>query len=1188
MCLSTILTWMIEYMYRKLEPGICTSTMVVSMVFLSIVLTSCSTDKSRSTGEVFELVDTSNTGIRFENNLTYEYEFNIYRYRNFYNGGGVAIGDINNDGLPDIYFTGSQVDNRLYLNKGDFEFEDITEKAGVAGAHAWSTGVSMADVNGDGLLDIYVSNSGIVEGDNRKNELYINNGDLTFDEKAEEYGLADDGYSTDAQFFDYDGDGDLDVYVLNNSYRRIGDFDPSNNTRHIRHDTGGDKLYRNDLVSESSEQSPASDSTHPHFTDVTEAADIHESEIGFGLGVSVGDVNRDGLPDIYVSNDFFERDYLYLNDGDGTFTDVLEDRIRSISAASMGGDIADLNGDGYPEIFVSDMLPREEKRLKTVTSFDNWERYQSYISDDYHHQFTRNTLQLNRGPIQTAAWGQNRRSKGSVRFSEVGRFGNVHASDWSWGGLIADFNHDGHRDLFIPNGIYQDLTNADYLENIRDEDTMGRLVSPDSVDFKTLIEMIPSNPVQNYMFAGTSDLRFSEVGTSWGISTPSFSNGAAYGDLNNNGALDLVVNNLNMESFVYRNTTPETHPERAWLQVEIDGRAPNTFGVGTQVTAWFEDRQWFSEQYPVRGFQSSMRPLLHFGLGREVSSAGRLDSLVVNWPRGGKTTLMDVDVNQRVTVTHPAETTEADSNAPLETAPPDTESVADSSERQDERTDSKRQPPLFRKVRPFERSFSWRHEENEYNDFNRQPLLFHMRSTEGPPICTGDVNGSGNEDLFVGGATEQSGRFFFRDENGTVTEVEPPALADDQRSEDTDCALFDADGDGRLDLYVASGGSEFPASSSALMDRLYLNEGNGEFTRSSQMLIQASGGFEPTGAVAAGDYNEDGHVDLFVGARMQPFAFGRPADGHLLLNDGTGRFVEKTDSLMPGLRDLGMITDAEWGDVDGDGALDLVVAGEWMPLTLFRNEDGTFVNRTSEAELDESTGWWKAIELVDLDGDGALDLIGGNHGLNSRFRASPDEPVEMWVDDFDSDSSIEQVISVSKNGDQYPMALKHDLLDAIPTLKEKYPTYESYAGETIRDVFSDEALESAIHYEVEQLESIIGWNDGDGTFSLRSLPREAQLAPMYAIHVPSDRSNGRRTVLMGGNLYEAKPEVGRYDASYGAVLRAGRDTVTSVPPSSSGFFVDGQIRSISALAGDERDLIVVGTNDDSLRVFESR
>ena len=808
----------------------------------------------------------------------------------------------------------------------------------------------------------------------------------------------------------------------------------------------------------------------------------------------------------------------------------------------MGADMADLNADGYPDLFVTDMLPKHEVRLKTVTSFDSWQRYRAYVRDDYWHQFTRNTLQLNRGPTPESP----------VHFSEVGRFSGVEASDWSWGALIADFDMDGERDLFVANGIVQDLTNADYLVEIRDEATMKELTGENYVDWETLIDMIPSNPIPNHMFAGSENVLFHDVTTEWGLGYPGFSNGSAYGDLDNDGDLDLVVNNLNMEPFVYRNRAERRHPRRRGLQLELTGAPPNTHAVGAQATAWADGRKWFVEQQPARGFQSSVDPVLHLGFG-EVES---LDSLVVRWPGGQRTTLHDVELGSR-----------------LKLAYYDTEPASE--------PDAQSARTVLDRLDPTALGLTWSHRENLYNDFSRQPLLFHMRSTEGPPACTGDVNGDGRPDLFLGGAKGQSGAVFAQIPGGGFKQMEQSALDSDGESEDTDCVFFDAEGDLDLDLFVASGGSELPASSSLLLDRLYLNDGAGGFKHSEEFSISTPRGFEPTGAVAAADVDSDGDVDLFVGARLQPFAFGHAADAHLLFNDGAGAFREVTDSRAPELRAVGLVTDAAWADVDSDGDPDLLVVGEWMPVAVFVNEAGLLSRR----DLHSGSGWWQSLAVADLDADGDVDIVAGNHGLNSRFRASSAEPVEMWTDDFDRNGSVEQIVAVYRDGARYPMALRHDLVGQLPNLVRTYPTYASFAGRTIQEIFSEEQLASAVYLRATQLASVVGYNDGSGHFTFEPLPFEAQLAPMYGIEVADINGDLTPEIMIGGNLYEAKPEVGRYDASWGAVLQVTPEGLRSMPAAETGFWLEGQVRRLTSLETDGGRLLIAARNNDSLAVF---
>jgi len=1096
--------------------------------------------------EVFERLYQPSTNIDFSNDLSYNNSFNIFTYRNFYAGGGVAIGDVNEDGLPDLYLVANQKSNKLYLNRGDFEFEDVTEEAGVGGEMPWSTGSSMADVNGDGLLDIYVSNSGPFVERRRKNELFINNGDGTFTERAEEFGISNVGNSIHSAFFDYDNDGDLDLYVLNNyASKPIKEYNLEKNIRSTSDDRGGDKLYRND---------------GGEFVEVTESAGVYTSEIGFGLGVSVGDVNRDGWMDLYVSNDFFERDYFYINDGDGTFSEVLSDTLSSISTTSMGGDIADLNKDGFPEIFVTDMLPRREERIKTVADFVGWEQFQAEVKKGYHRKFARNTLQYNNG---------------DGTFSEIGRYAGVDASGWSWGGLIADFTHDGTREIFVPNGFYRDVTNKDLLVRLNQKEFMQSVLTNNRIDYEKLVQKTPSVPLPNSMFENQGSLRFEDRASEWGLGEPSFSTGSAYGDLDQDGDLDLVVNNVNDRPFVYRNQTQEQYPRRSWMKVALEGEASNTFGVGAQVEVVADGRRFYAEQMPQRGFQSSVEPRLHFGLGTGVST---VDTLMVRWPDGRTGLRTDVETNQQVTLRQ--EEANPTSRSDYQVLP------ADRSEESE---------ALLKDV-TGEFGFDWEHDESSHNDFERSPFLFHMRSTEGPPLCVGDVNGDDRSEVYVGGARGQAGALFVHGGGDQFKQVPQPSLEVDRDSEDTGCVFFDADGDGGDELYVASGSSEFAADSPHLADRFYQTDGEETLVRSEGALPRPAGGPTPTGTVRAGDVDGDGDPDLFVGTRLtlrgDNAGYGTPVGGMVLENDGTGMFREVTAQRAPELRAQKLntpgMTDAAWGDLDGNGSLDLVVVGEWMPLTIFWNRDGQLERADLESRgLANTYGWWQSVTLADLDGDGSLDLIAGNHGMNSRFQARPECPVEMWAGDFGSDKGIEQIITTYQREEgPFPMVLRQNLIQHLPSMKEKYPTFSDYAGETVTDVFGQKHLDRANHYRAEQMASVIGWNDGTGRFRLDSLPFRAQLAPMYGLLATDVDEQQGPEILMGGNLTAVKPQAGSYDASYGVALRgsAGRryDEITGPE---SGFTVSGEVRSVRLLEREGEDLVLVARNDDAIKLF---
>ena len=1073
----------------------------------------------------FIRVSTQESGISFRNQLEYDEKFNTYTYRNFYNGAGVAVGDINNDGLQDLYFAGNQVDNKLYLNQGNFKFKDITEQAGVAATNVWSTGVSMADVNGDGYLDIYVCKSGPLEGNNRNNELFINNGDLTFTEQAASYGVDDLGLSNHAAFFDYDKDGDLDFYLLNNSTRSVGIYDLRKGQREIPDPDGGNKLYRND---------------GDHFTDVSREAGIYSSSIGYGLGVTVADVNVDGWPDIFVSNDFFERDYLYINAKDGTFSESLEDYISETSMGSMGADIADMNGDGYPEIYVTEMLPDDMERVKTKTLFEDWDKYQANVRNGYHHQFTRNSLQLNQGPVPG--------DEENVFFSEVSRLKGVHATDWSWGALIFDYDNNGTKDLFVANGIFKDLTDQDYINFYANNRLLLEEYRKDSLVITKLIDAIPSVPLANHLYKNEGAFSFQNVTADAGLTEKSFSNGAVYSDLDNDGDLDLVVNNINEDAFVYKNLTSE-NSANAYLLINLLGDLRNPFAFGARVTVFAGDIRAIEEHNPVKGYMSSMDYRLHFGLGQ----ATVVDSVQVLWPNGDMTVMRNLEVNQHLQIDQ--------ANAQPSKV-----------------SDDNKASTLFEQVDAL---VEVGHKENAFSDFDRDRLLFQMSSNEGPAMAVGDVNGDGMQDVFLGGAKGEPGQLLVQGQGGFVN-TNQDLLKKDALSEDVDATFADIDGDGDLDLLVASGGNEYGASDFNLQDRIYRNDGSGTFTKLTPAefpTVNASSGF-----IKALDYDGDGDQDLLTGTRLIPFSYGLPGSAQLLENDGKGVFKPVTAEVAPDFKDLGLLTDALVMDIDADQDLDLIFVGEWMDIKVFINESG---NYQPGNPIPATNGLWKTAAVGDFNGDGLPDFVAGNHGLNSRFRASADKPLTLHINDFDRNGSIEHITCMYEGDEAYPVVMLKDLVKQLPALRKKYIKYESYKDQGLEDIFSPDQLERMLTLTVNELASCLFLNKGDGTFEKHLLPEMAQVSQTYAL-LPGDfNKDGRADLLLAGNQTRMKPEMGINNASYGLnLLGNGDGTFKVLRAIESGIYVKGEVRGIVPLQTPDEELIVFVRNDDKLKAFK--
>jgi hypothetical protein len=1092
-------------------------TRVATLVWSTGLLASAACRPTREGPAFFELLSARRTGVTFENRLPEDTTFNILNYLYYYNGGGVAAGDVNGDGLPDLYFTANVGSNRLYLNKGDYRFEDVTERAGVPGVGGWTTGVTMADVNGDGRLDLYVSGVSYLTMQGR-NVLYVNQGDGTFQDRTRELGLEHVGYSTQAAFFDYDGDGDLDMYLLNHSThteRTIGRR-PDRTERNPR---AGDKLFRND---------------GGRFTDVSAQAGIYGGLEGFGLGVVASDLDLDGCPDLYVANDFQESDFLYRNNCDGTFTETITAATGHTSRFSMGVDAADMNNDGRPDLITVDMLPQREDILKTSANAESYNVFDLKLKAGYHAQYARNALQLNRG---------------GGRFSDIGYLAGVSATDWSWAPLFVDLDNDGLRDLFVTNGIYRRPNDLDYINYVGNEAVQASLAKGVTRDNLSLLSRMPQVPLANYAFRNNGNLTFSNVAAAWGLAQPGFSNGAVYADLNNSGALDLVVNNVNAPASIYRNRAREVNGSH-YLTVALRGEGANTGGIGARILVRTGAVMQSAEQMPTRGFQSSVDPRPHFGLGTSV----RIDTLTVVWPDHRFQTLTNVPVDRVLVL-------EQKDAAGKYAYRPDAPTT-----------------PLFADV-ATRAGIDQKHAEQTFLDYNREPLMPHLLSREGPALAVGDVNADGLDDVYVGGAKWQAGLLYVQQRDGRFRAAEQPSIAADSLAEDVDAAFFDANGDGHPDLVVASGGNEFWGEAEALRSRLYLNDGAGRFRGDASALPAI---FENASCVVPGDFDGDGDIDLFIGSRVVSKQYGVTPTSHLLANDGHGRFTDVVLDRAPQLAKAGMVTSAAWIPSEKPGKLDLVVVGEWMPVKVFKQERGRFVDRTEESGLAPTSGWWNTVAAVDLRGTGRKDLVLGNLGTNSYLRASNREPARLYVSDFAHNGSLQQVLTFYKDGVSYPMAGRDELVRLIPSLRSRYPSYKSFGASRVEQIFTAEELAGATVLEARTFASAVALADGKGRYTISPLPAEAQVAPVYAIAAEDYTGDGRVDLMLGGNFWGVTPLRGRYDASYGLLLRGdGNGAFTSVDMAESGLVLRGEVRDLKSIRSANGDRLTIAARNDS-------
>ena len=1057
----------------------------------------------------FELLPQEKTGINFSNTIQESTYFNHYYYSQMYVGSGVAIGDINNDGLPDVFFGGNQVADRLYLNKGNFQFEDITKKSKAAKNSGWTWGVTMADVNADGYLDIYVSRNGNSDKpEDRRNQLYINNQDLTFTESASKYGLGDYGFSTQAVFFDMDNDGDLDMYQVN----QIADKKlllinkiPRDQFKFFR-----DRIYRND---------------NGKFKDVSEEVGITR-DVAYGLSVNATDFNNDGWMDLYVANDYAEPDFMYYNNGDGTFTNVINEKLKHITQLSMGSDTGDINNDGLLDLITTDMTPEDHYRSKTNMASMSTKAFNAMVEGGAHHQYMSNTLQINTG-------------KGS--FSDIGNMAGMSSTDWSWASLLVDLDNDGLKDIIISNGIKKDVDNNDYRTKVQS-------LSKDATaeDLFQLSKDTPSQPISNYAFRNKGNLEFEKVAEKWGFNTPSFSNGMAYGDLDNDGDLDVITNNIDATAFVYENKATGNY-----LKIKIEGSEGNTFGIGAKAIIHHNGKMQMAENTVTRGFISSVEHDLFFGLGKDTE----VDKVEVIWPNGTVNTFENVSANQKL--------------------------VAKSSDAKPSSKQENSEATYLSEVKASDLGIDFTHKENEYDDFQEEILLPHKLSQNGPFSAVEDVNGDGLEDVFIGGAANQSGMLYMQQANGQFTKSMSQPWETDKASEDMGCLFIDVDGDKDLDLFIASGGNEFKDGNRLLIDRLYINDGQGNFTKNEKALPSIA---QSSQCVKASDIDNDGDLDLFVGTRLISGKYTFPATSYLLINDN-GNFKKASAETAPALTNLGMVTEAVFTDIDQDGDEDLMIVGEWMEIKVLTNNKGVFEDDSENYGLKDTRAIWWSITASDLDNDGDDDYIIGNLGKNNKFKATEEHPFKVYANDFDDNGTNDIVLAKFYKDDYVPMRGRECTSQQMPYVAEKFESYDSFASSKLIDILPEDKMDDAVKYEIKNFESIILIND-NGKLIRKSLPNEAQISPIKSILVFDINKDGHQDIITVGNHYGVEVETQRYDAGFGTVLLGdGQNNFKFMSPIKSGFYVPYDSRDMKQIQLPNKDLILVTNNNKDLSIF---
>ena len=1112
------------------------------LLLAGIGLTSCHSKSAPASPPLFELQ--LNTGIDFINTVTDDQKENIFLNRNFYNGGGVAIGDINNDGLPDILLTSNMGDNKLYLNKGHFHFEDISAKAGLHQDGMWSTGVTFVDINGDGWLDLYICNAGHMTTGHRKNQLYINHHDNTFTEEAARYGLDISAYSTEASFFDYDGDGDLDCFISNNSPLPINTL--NNGDRRDLPDAqwpvaanlkgGGDHLFRND---------------NGHFTEVTRQAGIHGSLLSFGLGVSIGDINGDGYPDIYVSNDSYERDYLYINQRNGTFKDDIEDCMGHISFSSMGADMADINNDGFMDVFTTDMLPEDDSRLKTLGEFDNISLYNAKLKAGFFHQYTKNCLQLN-----------NRNGK----FLDIANYSGVSASDWSWGELLFDMDNDGYNDIFVCNGVNKDVTNLDFREFFAGDVIRKMIQTGQKDDIGSVLKHIPVNPMLHKAFQNLGDLHFADASLSWGFTQPSTANGAAYGDLDNDGDLDLVINNENGPAFVYRNDARELNHNH-YIGILLKDHPPNTFAIGSKIAVYNNSQVFYREVIPSRGFQSSVDLRQTIGLGR----LSQVDSMVITWPDRSHSTFIHPALDTVHIITRDAQTAIPPAT-PTAGIRPDSVTA----------TPSAAGAPAPTLLQPVKSNFD-KHQETENIDFYYEHNLPKLLSREGPKTAIGDIDGDSLPDIYIGGTVGHPGQIYRQSQPGVFTKMPEPAFDPFADFEDEAVLFFDADNDGDLDLLITPGGNAHPPFSRQLQNRLFINDGKGNFTLDAKAFPTNKDGMN-TGVAIAYDFNHDGYADLFIGGRSQPREYGTAPRSFLFVNDGKGHFTDIAATKNPDIAHIGMVTGAAWANITGSKDKQLIITGEWMAPQIFSWENDHF--EKVRTNLADKFGWWESLAIADVNGDGQPDLILGNIGENFYLHPDSLHPVKLWVNDFDQNGLVDNVMTRTINGRDMPVFLKHDMEQELPSLKKQNLRHAEYSRKSIRDLFPAAMLDTTLVKKFNFCPSVVAINEGNGNFNLLKLPSMVQLSSVNAIRCTDVNGDGYPDLVLGGNEFGFLPQFGRLDASFGHILLNNRKGgFTWVDPRHSGLQLPGQIRDIGEITARDKTFLLFVRNDEYPQLY---